>query len=221
MCISAPQVRRLGTALALAAACLLPRLANSTDAAPPETVLASNLVGASVSNASGSGAGWVDDLVIDVNNSRVYCFLVAWPRLWGLWATVRAYPPSRLWPDLGRDGLTLSTHAADADDAALRLEGMAWATQARSPRLMRASSLLGKAVTDDRGSMAGVIEDLAFDPVDGAVVFATVRLRSGSSPAGRAVHIPFTDIVYRRAQPAVLRDSASAWRQAISGKPER
>ena len=123
----------------LAAARLLPRLAGSTDAAPPETVLASNPVGASVSKASGSGAGWVDDLVIDVNNSRVYCFFVAWPRLWGLWASVRAYPPSRLWADRSRDGLTISSHSADADDAALRLEGgMAWGTRARLPRLMRA-----------------------------------------------------------------------------------
>lgn len=118
---------------------------------------ASELIGMEIRNPDTGDTGRIDDLVVDVANSRVHFVTLDMP------GSLVTQPLAAL--ELRRGGAVVNP-ASDWRFAAPK--GIA---------LMRASSLVGSEVESVAGGPLGTIADLAVDPVSGAIAFATVRLK--------------------------------------------
>ncbi|HEX6321200.1 MAG TPA: PRC-barrel domain-containing protein [Burkholderiales bacterium] len=133
---------------------LAPLFAQAQQNAPAK---ASELIGMEIRNPDTGDTGRIDDLVVDVANSRVHFVMLDMP------GSLVTQPLAAL--ELGQGGAAL--HAA-TDWRFAAPKGIA---------LMLASSLVGSQVDSVAGAPLGTIADLAVDPVSGAIAFATVRLK--------------------------------------------
>ena len=161
------------------------------------------LIGSSVWDAQGRRIGWIDDLVLDVNNQRVHCALLAVPRLWNVWAEVFAHPLSRFGRTAG--GTLVFDTGSDRAAVVARLDDIGGSGWSRPPqRLVRASTLLGMPVVDQRGAKAGNIRDLAIDPASGEILHAVIELDHPASGPSRRARLPIERLRYgARSEPAV------------------
>lgn len=155
---------------------------------------ASKLIGMNVHNAKGEDLGEVKDLVVDVNNERVYYAVLGFGGALGLGEKLFAYPVSLFsedadgkkltlnvdkeklkrapgferanWPDFNRD-----RYRADVEryfGPTVRPQPMA------DQHLIRASELIGKNVDDRNGKKAGEIKDVIVNLGNGRVHYAVL-----------------------------------------------
>lgn len=160
-------------------------------------VRASKLIGMTVKNAQGETLGKIDDMVVDVNNDRVYYAVLASGGVMGLGGKLFAYPISLFRPGAGKDELALNVDKDRLKNAPgfERKNWPDWGTQDKyrsdvdkyfgptvtakampNERLARASTLIGKDVDDREGKDAGEIKDLVVNLGTGRVHYAVLDL---------------------------------------------
>jgi sporulation protein YlmC with PRC-barrel domain len=137
---------------------------------PVHAVLASTLIGMEVRKGDSAPAGRIDDLVVDLHDSRVHHAVL------NLHGELVSQPLSRLEFPPEEDYAVLGASARRAEAIEPRA-GM---------RLARASVLLGWEVEIEGGAQVGAVTDLVVDPSSGAVPFAAVR----SHDSGRLYPVP-------------------------------
>ena len=171
---------------------------------------ASKLMGMHVRNAQGEDLGEINDLVVDVNNERVYYAILAFGGFLGMGEKLFAYPVRAF--SIGRDGESLMLNVdKDRLKQAPGFDRDRWPDwQAENgyrnevdryygpkvqldPRpnmlLRRASNLLGADVTaadDDVGD----VEDMVVDLSDGKVQYAVVEFDRGWGDPERMMLLP-------------------------------
>jgi sporulation protein YlmC with PRC-barrel domain len=171
---------------------------------PLPAMHAVRLIGSSVWDAQGRRIGWIDDLVLDINNRRVHCALLAVPRLWNVWAEVFAHPLSRFGRSAG--GTLVFDSGRDRAAVVATLDDIGSSGWSRPPeRLVRASTLLGMPVVDQRGAKAGEIHDLVIDAASGQILHAVIAFGPATGGHARLARLPIDRLRYgARSEPAVL-----------------
>lgn len=134
---------------------LVPLIAQAQQNAP--AMKASEIIGMEIRDPDTGDTGRVDDLVVDIANSRVHFVTLDMP------GSLVTQPVAAL--ELGKGSAAVN---AASDWRFATPKGI---------HLMRASRLVGSEVESVAGEPLGIIADLAVEPVSGAIAFATVRLK--------------------------------------------
>ncbi|MBS1189767.1 MAG: hypothetical protein H6R10_1559 [Rhodocyclaceae bacterium] len=179
---------------------------------------ASKLIGMTVKNAQGETLGKIDDLVVDVNNERIYYAVLASGGILGMGGKLFAYPVSLFRPGADKDELALNVDKERLKKAP-GFESKNWPdwgnTQDRyrsevdryfgptvtakampNERLARASTLIGKNVDDRDGKKAGEIKDLAVNLGTGRVHYAVLDVDTSWMKADKLVPISLHAFAY-------------------------
>lgn len=144
-------------------------------AADGMTVKASELIGKETRNSDGAGLGRIQDLVVDLDDSRVRYAII------GGRGKLHRYSLAQLELMTGKEHVLF-------DIPQQRLEaspGMAPGWKAGAG-LVRASELIGWKVRDAQGQSVGEITEILIDAGDGTVPFALVDL---AGDAGRGTRL--------------------------------
>lgn len=158
---------------------------------------ASELIGMTVKNVRGENLGKINDLIVDVNNERVYYAVLAYGGIMGLGGKLFAYPVTLFRPGVDKNELALNVDKERLKKAP-SFEKNSWpewggqdhyrnsvdsyfgptvtAKAMPNERLMRASALIGKDVDDREGQDAGEIKDLVVNMGTGRVHYAVLDL---------------------------------------------
>ena len=195
---------------------MAPRSATENPATTPsgmhhsmKDVRASELIGMKVHNAQGENLGKIDDLVIDVNNERVYYAVLAFGGALGLGEKLFAYPVSLFSEDTADNKLVLNVDKEKLKKAP-GFERAQWPDWNRDryrrdvegyfgptvhahampkQRLERASELIGKDINDRNGKDVGEIEDVVVNMGNGKVHYAVMELDTGWTKADKLLPI--------------------------------
>lgn len=170
---------------------------NASTQATRQDIRASRLIGMEVQNARGETVGKIDDLVMDVNNQRVYYAVLAHGGVLGVGDKRFAYPVSLFKPGATKDTIVLNVTneqlerapgfdtrqwpdwGNDQDRYRGEVERYFGPTVTAKPmpnqRLVRASTLIGKDVNDRQGRDAGQIKDMVINLNNGRVHYAVLE----------------------------------------------
>jgi sporulation protein YlmC with PRC-barrel domain len=161
-----------------------------------QDVRASKLIGMTVKNAQGENLGKIDDLIVDVNNERIYYAVLASGGIMGLGGKLFAYPVSLFRPGADKDELALNVDKERLKNAP-GFDKKSWpewgagdkgyrsdvdkyfgptvtAKSMPNERLVRGSTLIGKDVDDREGKDAGEIKDMVVNLGTGRVHYAVL-----------------------------------------------
>ena len=181
-------------------------------------VRASKLIGSDVRNAQGENLGEIKDLIIDVNNARVYYAVLSFGGFLGLGDKLFAYPVRAFSQAADNDKVILNVDKAklkaapgfDKDrypdfadrrygDEVDRYFGKTIAVQPMPNQLLRrASELIGKDVNDRNGKDVGEIEDLVVNMANGNIHYAVVEFDKSWSLNDRLLAVPMKAFTYQR-----------------------
>jgi sporulation protein YlmC with PRC-barrel domain len=157
---------------------------------------ASDIIGADVHNQRGEALGEINDLIVDVNNGRVYYAVLSFGGIAGMGDKLFAYPLRAFKPASDRDELVLNVDQSKLQ-AAPGFRGDRWPdwndngyrrdvdryygdTVGVKPlpnqRLVRATELLDADVVQPDGNDIGEMQDLVVRLSDGKVRYAVLSL---------------------------------------------
>lgn len=198
-----------------------PRAASEAKATKSEHAMkdarASELIGMKVHNAQGEDLGKVDDLVIDVNNDRVYYAVLGFGGALGMGEKLFAYPVSMFSEDIADKKLVLHVDKEKLKQApgferknwpdwnrdskySKEVEGYFGPTvHARAmpnQRLARASELIGKDIDDAKGKDIGEIKDLVVNLGNSKVHYAVMELDRGWTKADRLMPVSMKSLQF-------------------------
>jgi len=179
---------------------------------------ASKLIGSDVRNAQGENLGEIKDLVVDVNNERVYYAVLSFGGFLGLGDKLFAYPVRAFTQAADSDKVILNVDKAKlkaapgfekdrypdfADrrygDEVDRYFGKTIAVQPMPNQLLRrASELIGKDVNDRNGKDVGEIEDLVVNMANGKIHYAVVEFDKAWNLNDRLLAVPMKAFNYSR-----------------------
>lgn len=185
---------------------------------------ASQLIGKNVRNAQGESLGEIKDLILDVNNDRVYYAVLEFGGFLGLGEKLFAYPVRAFNVAADRDELILNVPQQRLKDAPgfARDQWPDWgryggdvdryfgATMAVKPspnqKLVRASELIGEDVEDATGTDVGEIEDIVVNMGNGRIHYAVLDFDQTWGPDDKLLALPMRafNIVGDREQRLVL-----------------
>jgi sporulation protein YlmC with PRC-barrel domain len=176
-------------------------------------VRASELIGKDVTNPQGEDLGKIEDLILDVENSKVRYAVVAYGGFLGLGNRLAAFPPTlfrpgkeegeialnvtreqleqapgfapRSWPDLADE-----SYSGDVDRFFLKGDELVHADS--GGRLVRASDIIGKEVSDGGNRKAGHMEDLVVNLGNGQIRYTVLNYGSRLGFNQRLVPLPMT-----------------------------
>lgn len=186
--------------------------------ASAKDIRASKLIGMTVKNAQGENLGKIDDLVVDVNNDRVYYAVLASGGVMGLGGKLFAYPVSLFRPGADKDELALNVDK-DRLKNAPGFEKKNWpnwgdtkdryrsdvdkyfgptvtAKAMPNEQLMRASTLIGKDVNDRDGKDAGEIKDVVVNMGTGRVHYAVMDFDNKWTKSDNLMPMPLKAFTY-------------------------
>lgn len=151
---------------------------------------ASKLIGSEVRNVHGESLGKIKDLIVDVNNERVYYAVLSFGGVLGLGNKLFAYPVRAFTQAAEGDKLVLNIDKdrlkaapgfdkdSDWNDRRYREEvdryhGKTVSIQPiPNQKLRRASEIMGKDVNDNHGKDMGKITDLVVNMGNGSIRYA-------------------------------------------------
>lgn len=173
-------------------------------------VRASKLIGSDVRNAQGDDLGEIKDLIVDVNNERVYYAVLSFGGFLGLGDKLFAYPVRAFTQAADGDKVILNVDKAklkaapgfesarypDWNDAKYRGEvdryfGPTIAVQPMANQMLRrASELIGKDVNDRNGKDVGEIEDLVVNMANGKIHYSVLEFDKSWSLNDKLLAVP-------------------------------
>ena len=187
-------------------------------AAPAKTLLhmrASQLIGKNVENAQGENLGEIKDLILDVNNERVFYAVLEFGGFLGMGEKLFAYP-MRAFKHSGdnRDKLVLNvdkdklkaapgfardiwpnwlTYGGEVD----RYYGETVKLKERpNQKLLRASELIGKNVNDRAGKDMGEIDDIVVDMNNAKIHYAVLEFDQSWNLNDKLISLPMRAFTY-------------------------
>lgn len=183
----------------------------SASRASTKDMRASNLIGMTVKNAQGETLGKIDDLIVDVNNERIYYAVLASGGVMGMGGKNFAYPVSIFRAGADKDTLALNVDKERLERApgfdkdkspnwgdeknAYRAEVDRYfgPTVAAKPmpnqRLVRASTLMDKDVNDRQGADVGKIKDMVVSLGTGQVRYIVLDVDSKWTRADKLIPV--------------------------------
>lgn len=179
--------------------------------ASAQDIRASKLIGMKVKNAQDETLGKIDDLVVDVNNDRVYYAVLASGGVMGLGGKHFAYPVSLFRPGADKDELLLNVDKERLKKAPGfdSKNAPAWGTGDRyraevdryfgptvtakampNEHLVLASKLIGKDIDDREGKNAGEIKDLVVNLGTSRIRYAVMDFDKGWMKEDKLLPMP-------------------------------
>jgi sporulation protein YlmC with PRC-barrel domain len=178
-------------------------------------IRASTLIGQNVENAQGENLGEIKDLIIDVNNERVFYAVLEFGGFLGMGEKLFAYP-MRVFKH--KDG-TLDKLVLNVDKGKLKAApGFArdnwpdWLTygdevdryygetvklkEMPNQKLRRASELIGQDVNDRAGKDIGEIEDIVVNMNNGKVHYAVLEFDQSWNLNDKLISLPLRAFTY-------------------------
>lgn len=176
-------------------------------------VRASELIGKKVTNAQREDLGKIEDLILDVSNSRVRYAVVSHGGIVGIGSRLAAFPPMLFRPGREEGELVLNITREQLDQAPAFDEKKwpDWNDESyrsqvdrfflrddevfRTPsgaRLARASEVIGKGVNDGGSRSLGNMEDLVVNLGNGQIRYAVLKMGGTLGVGGRLVPLPMT-----------------------------
>jgi len=177
---------------------------------PYRDMRASKLIGSDVRNAQNENLGEIKDLIIDVNNDRVYYAILSFGGFLGLGDKLFAYPVSAFTQTGNDDKVILNVDKArlkgapgfaardfpdfNAPKYRTDVDGYFGPTAAVKPMpnqmLRRASEWIGKDINDRNGKDVGEIEDLVVNMGNGKIHYAVVEFDKSWSLNDKLLAVP-------------------------------
>lgn len=169
---------------------------------------ASKLIGKNVRNPQGEKLGEIKDLILDVNNDRVYYAVLEFGGFLGLGEKLFAYPLRFFDASKDSDNLVLKVSKQQLKDAPgfARDNWPDWATYhgevnkhygpTVSPtampnqKLKRSSELIGKDVEDSAGKNVGEIDDVVVNLGSGAIRYVVLDFDASWGPDDKLLALP-------------------------------
>jgi sporulation protein YlmC with PRC-barrel domain len=176
---------------------------------------ASQLTGKNVENAQGENLGEIKDLVIDVNNERVFYAILEFGGFLGLGEKLFAYPVRAFnHTSANTDKLVLNVDKAKLKAAPgfARDKWPDWLTYRKqvdqyygdtvklnplsNQKLIRAKELIGKDVDDRVGKDMGEIDDLVVDMNSGKIHYAVLEFDQSWNLNDKLISLPLRAFNY-------------------------
>lgn len=169
---------------------------------------ASKLIGKDVQNAQGESLGEIKDLILDVNNGRVYYAVLEFGGFLGLGEKLFAYPLGTFKASWDTDKLVLNVPKEKLKDAPAfaRDNWPDWNTYGSevnkhfgptiavkpmpNQKLRRASELIGKNVDDTAGKNVGEIDDVVVNLGTGKIHYAVLDFDKSWGPDDKLLALP-------------------------------
>ena len=176
---------------------------------------ASQLIGKNVENSQGENLGEIKDLVIDVNNERVFYAILEFGGFLGLGEKLFAYPVRsfnqtsadtdklvlnvdkdklKAAPGFARDSwpdwLTYGKQVDKYYGETVKLKAMA------NQKLVRASELIGKDVNDRMGKDMGEIDDMVVNMNSGRIHYAVLEFDQSWNLNDKLISLPLRAFNY-------------------------
>ena len=176
---------------------------------------ASQLIGKNVENAQGENLGEIKDLVIDVNNERVFYAILEFGGFLGMGEKLFAYPVRsfnqtsaesdklvlnvdkeklKAAPGFARDSwpdwLTYGKQVDKYYGETVKLKPMA------NQKLVRASELIGKDVDDRMGKDMGEIDDMVVNMSSGRIHYAVLEFDQSWNLNDKLISLPLRSFNY-------------------------
>ena len=168
---------------------------------------ASKLIGQDVRDVAGKDIGEIQDLVVDVTNSRVQYVVLSFGGMMGVGDKLFAFPVSALQNPTHKGDPVLQVTKATGFDRAKwpdfgdktyrqQIDDYFGAGRATAPQvvpgqmLVRASKLMDKDVNDLNGKDAGEIEDIVVDLASAKVRYVVVDFDKAWSPDDKLLALP-------------------------------
>ncbi len=176
---------------------------------------ASQLLGKNVENPEGENLGEIKDLVIDVNNERVFYAILEFGGFMGLGEKLFAYPVRSFNPtSANADKLVLNVdkEKLKAAPGFARDSWPDWLTYGKqvdqyygetvklktapNQRLIRASELIGKDVDDRVGKDMGEIDDMVINMNSGKIHYAVLEFDQSWNLNDKLISLPLKSFTY-------------------------
>ena len=176
---------------------------------------ASQLMGKNVENPKGENLGEIKDLVIDVNNERVFYAILEFGGFLGLGEKLFAYPVRYFNPtSANTDKLVLNVdkEKLKAAPGFARDSWPDWLTYGKkvdqyygetvklkpvaNQKLIRASELIGKDVDDRVGKDMGEIDDMVINMNSGKIQYAVLEFDQSWNLNDKLISLPLRSFTY-------------------------
>ena len=176
---------------------------------------ASQLIGKNVENAQGENLGEIKDLVIDVNNERVFYAILEFGGFMGLGEKLFAYPVrsfGQTSADTDKLVLNVDKEKLKAAPGFARNSWPDWLTYGKqvdkyygetvklkpmaNQKLVRASELIGKNVNDRKGKDMGEIDDMVVDMNSGKIHYAVLEFDQSWNLNDKLISLPLRSFNY-------------------------
>jgi sporulation protein YlmC with PRC-barrel domain len=188
---------------------------SATTAKSSRDMRATQLLGKNVENAKGENLGEIKDLIIDVNNERVFYAVLEFGGFLGMGEKLFAYPVRAFsYTGDNRDKLLLNVDEAKLKAAPgfARDKWPDWSTYGGSvdryygetvqlktmpnQKLRRCSDLIGKDVNDRAGKDIGEIEDIVVDMSSGKIHYAILEFDRSWNLKDKLIALPMRAFSY-------------------------
>ncbi len=176
---------------------------------------ASQLLGKNVENTQGENLGEIKDLVIDVNNERVFYAILEFGGFLGLGEKLFAYPVrsfNQTSADTDKLVLNVDKEKLKAAPGFARDSWPDWLTYGKqvdkyygetvklkpmaNQRLVRASELIGKDVNDRMGKDMGEIDDMVVNMNSGRIHYAVLEFDQSWNLNDKLISLPLRSFNY-------------------------
>ena len=188
---------------------------SSTAAKALRLMRASQLIGKNVENARGENLGEIKDLVIDVNNERVFYAILEFGGFLGMGEKLFAYPVRYFGQTSAESDklvLNVDKEKLKAAPGFKRNSWPDWLTYGKqvdkyygetvklkpSPnqKLVRASELIGKNVNDRAGKDMGEIDDMVLNMNSGKIHYAVLEFDQSWNLKDKLISLPLRSFNY-------------------------
>ena len=176
---------------------------------------ASQLIGKNVENAQGENLGEIKDLVIDINNQRVFYAILEFGGFLGLGEKLFAYPVrsfNQLSADTDKLVLNVAKDKLKAAPGFARDKWPDWLKYGKqvdkyygetvklksiaNQKLVRASELIGKDVNDRAGKDMGEIDDMVVNMNSGEIHYAVLAFDQSWNLKDKLISLPLRAFNY-------------------------
>lgn len=176
---------------------------------------ASQLIGKNVENSQGENLGEIKDLVIDVNNERVFYAILEFGGFLGLGEKLFAYPVrsfNQTSADTDKLVLNVDKDKLKAAPGFARDSWPDWLTYGKqvdkyhgetvklkpvpNQKLVRASELIGKNVNDPSGKDMGEIDDMVVNMNSGRIHYAVLEFDQSWNLNDKLISLPLRAFDY-------------------------